>query len=229
MSRDALQGMGDVGVGLAHAEPKASMGRPIWRPCSRRSLDGVMPIRPRRNLPPKVSSCSCTSGVTSIDSFSPPRSTPKLERPPAVDADDALHVLEAFDGPAVDAGDHVTGLDAGSGGRHSAFTSPDRGGDGADAESRVDARHKPLSPKGNLPSGRRRRRRRAATAACSGRRRRARSGSCGRGVRRGLAGRVLVVDELHVAAERDPGEAPAGALAVGEAEDLACRSRSRTS
>src|SRR4029079_3967628 len=38
---------------------------------------------------------------------------------------------------------------------------------------------------------------------------------------RGHAGAVVVVEELDVAAERDPGEAPARAVLVGEAEDLA--------
>ena len=85
----------------------------------------------------------------------------------------------------------------------------------------VDGRVNALSPRGNWRSGRRRRRPRAARRAWRGT---SPSRSAGdhalERLRRGLAGGILVVDELHVAAERDPGEAPARAVAVVEAEDL---------
>ena len=135
-------------------------------------------------------------------------------------ADDALHVGECLDRLAVDADDHVARLEAGARGRP--------------------AGHQLVDPRrGHLHAHKRERQRenddgqdevRYRAGRHDGRPRRQRLGLEGAGalVRRhalerrlgGNAGAVLVVEELDVAAERDPGEAPAGAVPVVEAEDL---------
>ena len=142
------------------------------------------------------------------------------ERPFAVYADDPLHVLEALDRPAVDAGDHVARLKACRRRRHVGHDLAHNRSDRAHADRQVDARvdgdreqevgnRAGADDGGALPQGLGLER----TAALLRR-------HVGERLRRGLARGVLVIEKLDVAAERDPGEAPARALAVGEAEDL---------
>ena len=145
---------------------------------------------------------------------------PEVQFAVAVAGDDALHVLEAFDGFPVDAGDQIAGLKAGRRCRHPRLNLADARRDRVNANrevhSRVDHEGKEkicgrssehhgralpygLSLKGAPPLLRRQARER---------------------LRGRLARGVLVVDEFHVAAERNPGDAPARALAIGEAADL---------
>ncbi len=177
-------------------------------------------MSPRRNVPPKLSLCSWTFGRHFQRQLLPTAIDAEAELAVAVAGDDALHVLETYDRIAVDAGDHVTRLEAGGGRRHPRLHLADARRDGMDADGEVHGgvdqnrekkiRGRPGEHHGcTLPDGLR-----LEGAAALLRRH-----ALERILRR-LARGILVVHELHVAAERNPGDAPARTLAIGEAPDL---------
>ncbi len=143
-----------------------------------------------------------------------------IERTAGTRADDARHVLEALDGPAVDDGDTVAGLDSGFGGRHARHHLIDRRRDRAHADREVDQRiddggHQEVRER----TGRDDRRSLPDRLVVE------RAGLLlGRELDRlgrRLARGILVVEELDVSAERNGGDAPMRAVAIVEAPQLA--------
>jgi hypothetical protein len=135
-------------------------------------------------------------------------------------ADDALHVGEGFNRLAVDADNHVPGLEAGLSrcAISDDFVHPGRGNVDAD-EHEGGGKHQDCQEEvGDRPrgddGGTRRKRLGLERTRAFGRRQTLES------VLGWHAGRIFIVKELDVASEGKPGHPPAGSMAVEEPEDL---------
>ena len=161
-----------------------------------------------------------SSGVTVMSTVLPPRSTTKCKGWSGTHGDDALHLAKGLNGGAVDADDAVARQKSRSLRRAPRVDDVDLGGGDALAEyaedrSENDDGEEEVGNRARRHHGRALGERFALEASRALFRRKlierpATASTCN----------VLIVDELHIAAEWDPRDLPPRVVAVGKAHDL---------